>query len=62
MDCSARHNGVSLNDMLLQGPDMANAVLGVLCRFRKEPIAITCDVEQMFFQFKVDECDRDYLR
>jgi hypothetical protein len=61
-DCSARYQGVCLNDLLLQGPDMINALLGVLCRFRKEPVAITCDVEQMFYQFKVDPGHRDFLR
>ena len=36
-DCSAMYQGVSLNDHLLQGPNMMNNLLGVLCRFRKEP-------------------------
>ncbi|XP_068203543.1 uncharacterized protein [Palaemon carinicauda] len=52
-DCSACCNGVSINDELLQGPDLMNNSSGVLCRFRKEPIAISCDVEKMFYQFKV---------
>ena len=60
-DCSAKYKGVSLNDMLLQGPDMTNDLLGVLCRFRKEPIAISCDIEKMFYQFFVNEEHRDYL-
>ncbi|XP_068203744.1 uncharacterized protein [Palaemon carinicauda] len=61
-DCSARCNGVSINDELLQGPDLMNNLSGVLCRFRKEPIAISCDVEKMFCQFKVKQEHRDYLR
>ena len=60
-DCSATCRGISLNDMLLQGPDMINNLMGVLCRFRKEPIAISCDIEQMFYQFYVNEEHRDYL-
>lgn len=35
-DCSAKYNGESLNDHLLQGPDLTNTVVGVLNRFRKE--------------------------
>ena len=61
-DCSARFKGTSLNDHLLSGPDLTNNLTGVLCRFRRYPYAITCDVEKMFHQFVVSETDRDYLR
>ncbi|XP_062610192.1 uncharacterized protein LOC134271972 [Saccostrea cucullata] len=61
-DCSARYMGQSLNDHLLQGPDMMNMLFGVLCRFRKEPVAFVCDIEQMFHQFKVNVEHRNYLR
>jgi hypothetical protein len=61
-DCSAVFEGHSLNMHLLQGPDLTNKQVGVLCRFRKEPIALMCDVEKMFHQFKVCETHRDYLR
>lgn len=45
-----------------QKPDLTNALLGVLCRFRKGPIAFICDIERMFHQFYVKKEDRDYLR
>ena len=61
-DCSAKFNGVSLNDHLLQGPDLTNRLVGVLNRFRKEPVAFLCDIEQMFHQFRVFSKDRNYLR
>ena len=61
-DCSARYRSQALNDHLLQGPDLTNGLIGVLCRFRKGQVAITCDVEKMFYQFKVPTQDRDYLR
>ena len=44
------------------GPDFINSLCGVLCRFRKEPIAFVCDIEKMFLQFKVDVQHRNYLR
>ncbi|XP_071944711.1 uncharacterized protein [Antedon mediterranea] len=61
-DSSAEWKGVSLNKVLLSGPDLNNSFLGVLLRFRKEPIAVTADVEQMFYCFNVREDHCDYLR
>ncbi|XP_051797872.1 uncharacterized protein LOC127531791 [Acanthochromis polyacanthus] len=61
-DSSAQFDGVSLNDCLLSGPDLNNTLIGVLLRFRKEPVAITADIEQMFYCFVVQEDHRDYLR
>ena len=60
-ECSARFKGTSLNDHLLSGPDLTNNLTAVLCRFRRYPYAITCDVE-MFDQFIVRENARNYLR
>ncbi|XP_028316746.1 uncharacterized protein LOC114471941 [Gouania willdenowi] len=61
-DCSARFQETSLNDQLLTGPDLTNTLVGVLCRFRKGPIAIMCDIERMFHQFHVLKEHQDYLR
>ncbi|XP_067295957.1 uncharacterized protein [Pseudorasbora parva] len=61
-DCSARYEGFSLNDNLLQGPDLINNLNGILIRFRQHPIALMCDIEKMYHQFHVDESDRDFLR
>ena len=61
-DSSATYNGVSLNHMLLQGPDLVNNLVGILLRFRQNAHPIMADIEQMFYQFRVHEDDRDYLR
>ncbi len=61
-DCSARFHETSLNDHLLTGPDLTNTLVGVLCRFRKGPIAVMCDIERMFHQFHVAKEHQDYLR
>ena len=49
-DAAARFNGVSLNDQLYQGSDIANSLIGVLIHFREEEIAPTADLEAMFHQ------------
>lgn len=61
-DSSAPYDGVSLNDVLLKGPDLNNSLLGVLLRFRKEPVAITIDIQHMFHCFLVRKDHRDFLR
>ncbi|XP_050413224.1 uncharacterized protein LOC126827753 [Patella vulgata] len=61
-DCNARFKEQSINDHLLKGPDLTNTLTGVLCRFRKESIAVICDIEQMFYQFRVNTEHRNYLR
>ena len=61
-DCSAEFQRHSLNRNLLQGPDLTNSLVGVLCRFRQEPVAFACDIEGMFHQVLVNEEHRDLLR
>lgn len=61
-DCAAKYQGTSLNDNLLQGPDLTNSIIGVLMRFRQSPIALVADIEAMFHQVRVCEKDRDVLR
>ncbi|XP_042281759.1 uncharacterized protein LOC121906755 [Thunnus maccoyii] len=61
-DSSAKHLGISLNDVLLTGPDLNNTLLGVLMRFRKEKVAILADIQQMFHCFLVRQDHRNYLR
>ena len=57
-DCAARFGDTSLNDKLLQGPDLTKNLIGVLLRFRQEPVALMADMEQMFHQVSVapDDC------
>ncbi|XP_043217631.1 uncharacterized protein LOC122379454 [Amphibalanus amphitrite] len=61
-DCAAKYGDVSLNDVLLQGPDLTSSLLGVLLRFRTEPFAFMADVRAMFYQVRVPPMDRDLLR
>ncbi|XP_048587702.1 uncharacterized protein LOC125570270 [Nematostella vectensis] len=61
-DCAARYRNTSLNDQLLQGPDLTNSLVGVLLRFRQEPIAVSADIEKMFHQVLVTPADTNALR
>ena len=61
-DCSAQYQGQSINSRLLQGLNLTNNLTGVPCRFRREPIALMCDIEAMFYQIRVPPEDRDLLR
>lgn len=61
-DCSARHGSTSLNDQLMSGPDLTNSLIGVLTRFRQEPVAFMADIEAMFHQVQVPDDQCDFLR
>ena len=61
-DCSLKYNGKSLNDFLLQGPDLTNSLLGVLLRFREGLYAFSADIQNMFYRVRVPECDSDLMR
>jgi len=61
-DCYAKCNGTSVNENAYQGPDMMNKLIGVLLRFRKEPVAFMADIEAMLHQVNVSVDDRDFLR
>ena len=60
--CAAKYRGTSLNDNLLQGPALVNSLVGVLIRFREQPVARVADIEAMFHQVKVIDKDRNVLR
>ena len=61
-DCSCKFKDFCLNENLLQGPDLTNNLVGILCRFRMNKVAFTCDIQQMFHQVKVRPEHRNLLR
>ncbi|XP_075533172.1 uncharacterized protein LOC142566217 [Dermacentor variabilis] len=61
-DSSAQYEGASLNNVLPTGPDLTHNLVGILIRFRQEPVAVTADVQQMFYSFMVREDHQNYLR
>lgn len=61
-DAAAEVGGVSLNHVLLKGPDLISSLPGVLLRFREHRTALTGDIKEMFHQIVVKESDRRYQR
>ncbi len=50
---SARYKGYSLNDCLLKGPSLLNALFGVLQRYRLHPYAYVGDLSKMFHSINI---------
>ena len=61
-DFSVSYQDRSLNDELIQGPNLSNRMLGPIIRFRKDDIAYMADIEAMFYQVLVPEEQRCFLR
>ena len=61
-DAAARTDGVSLNDLLLQGPPLLNELRDVVLRFREKRVAVTGDIKGMFLNFLVDKEHRRFLK
>ena len=61
-DCAAKYMGISLNDVLMQGPDLVNSLEEVLIRFCEEHVALVADIEAMLHQVRVNSEDRDSLK
>ena len=57
-DASAQHQGISLNNAINQGPDLQQDLFQILLRFRKNKVALTCDISEMLMQIEIKPEDR----
>ncbi|KAL4009415.1 hypothetical protein ACER0C_003267 [Sarotherodon galilaeus] len=52
-DCGASFQGTLLNKQLLQGPNLTSTLLGVLLRFRQDPVPFIGDIKRLSALFVV---------
>ena len=61
-DASAKFGGISLNDVVHQGPKLQRDLNDVLLRFRRYPVALICDIAEMYLRIEVALKDRSCQR
>ena len=61
-DCAARFQDLSLNEFLLQGPNLVSNLVDVLLRFRENKVALIADITEMFLQVRLPERERGAFR
>ena len=61
-DGAERYDGISLNDIIQSGPKLQQDLVDVLLRFRRYPVAIVCNIAEMYLRIRVHPQDRPYQR
>ena len=60
-DCSVQYANMSIKTELMSRPDLANQIVGMLLRFKKEHVAFMADIKSMFYQVLVPPHQRSLL-
>ena len=61
-DASAKCEGTSLNDGIYQGPKLQRDLFDNLLRFRRFPVAVVCDIAEMYLRIGLSIDDKPYHR
>ena len=61
-DASVKENGTSMNDIIYTGPKLQRDLVEVLLRFRRFPVALVCDVVQIYLHIGIAPKDQSYHR
>ena len=59
---SKSHDGVSLNDCLMRGPNLTKVLCDSVLRMRRENYAYSADISKAFLRLGLQEVDRDFTR
>ena len=61
-DAAAKVDGESLNSYIHPGPKLQRCITDVLLKFREKPVALGCDVTEMYLQIQLKEEDKQFHR
>ena len=61
-DASVKSGGISLNDIIYQGPKLQRDLNDVLLRFRRHPFALIFDIAEVYLRIEVATKDRSFQR
>ena len=59
-DASAKYDGQSLNDVIYQRPKLQQDLFDVLLRFRCLPVAVVCDIAEMYLRIGIAPDDKTF--
>ena len=61
-DASARYEDQSLNDVIFQGRKLQRDLFDVLLRFSRQPVAVVCDIAEMYLRIGIAHEDQPFHR
>ena len=61
-DASARYHDVALDDVVFHGPKLQRELFDVLLQFRRYPVAVMCDISEMYLRIELAPEDRSCHR
>lgn len=61
-ECSKKTDGIPLNYVIHAGPKLQKELFDLHIRFRRTPVALACDIKEMYLEVQVENNDRSMFR